>query len=169
MVEEWLKEAKDEASDEFALDFYEAMRKCSIGQKYELPEYSVDNMVDLVTTIIWTVTGYHELIGHIPDYFNLPNHSGFRLTKAVPTMVDVQSSILGAVIGGSTALPAPQLMDEFPNYIAAGGAPAWERGVWTKFIAKMGLQSKKVQDRDRKRDFEFKYYDPSLFECSVSV
>jgi hypothetical protein len=31
------------------------------------------------------------------------------------------------------------------------------------------LQAKKVQENDRKRDFEFKYYDPSLFECSVSV
>jgi len=34
----------------------------------------------------------------------------------------------------------------------------------------MGLQTKKVQDRDRKRDFEFKYFDdPSLFECTVAV
>ena len=144
------------------------MKESCLGQKYELPEYSHDNMVDLVTTIVWTVTGYHEIIGHVPDYFDRPDHAGFRLTKAKPLQVDIQSSILAAIITSSTSLPAPQLMAEYPNYISVD-APAWERDVWTKFIYDMGLQAKKVQDNDRKRDFEFKYFDPSLFECSVSV
>ncbi len=47
--------------------------------------------------------------------------------------------------------------------------PTWERNVWFKFVGEMGLQAKKVQQNDRKRDFEFEYYNPSLFECSVSV
>jgi len=170
MVRKWLEKAGDEASDEYALAFYEAMRETTITQKYTLPEYSPENMVDLVTTIVWTVTGYHEIIGHVADYFNRPDRAGFRLTKKNPTTIDIQSSILSAVIGASTALPAPQLLAEYPNYIGVGdNIPAWEKDVWANFVYEMGLQAKKVQENDRKRDFEFKYYDPSLFECSVSV
>jgi hypothetical protein len=170
MVREWLENAGDEASDEYALAFYKAMRETTINQEYTLPEYSPENMVDLVTTIIWTVTGYHEIIGHVADYFDRPDKTGFRLTKKNPTTIDIQSSILGAIIAATTALPAPQLLAEYPNYIGVGeNVPAWERNVWSKFVGEMELQAKKVQENDRKRDFEFKYYDPSLFECSVSV
>jgi len=37
-------------------------------------------------------------------------------------------------VRGSAALPAPQLMDKFSNYIAVGGVSAWKRNVWNKFI-----------------------------------
>ncbi len=144
------------------------MKESCLGQEYELPEYSHDNMIDLITMIVWTVNGYHEIIGHLPDYFDRPDHAGFRLTKANPLKVDIQSALLGAIIASSTSLPAPQLMAEYPNYISVD-APAWERDIWTKFVYDMGLQAKKVQENDRNRDFEFKYFDPSLFECSVSV
>jgi len=168
-VREWLEKAGDEAKDEYALAFYEAMKKTSKGQAYELPEYSHDNMVNLITTVIWTVTCYHELIGHVPDYTCLPTRAGLRIAKRDKTQVDIQAFLLGAFVTAATSPPAPQLMAEFPNYIGAGGAPEWERDVWTKYLAQMGLQTKKVQAREMKSDFEFKYFDPSLFECSVSV
>ncbi len=168
-VSEWLEKAGDEAKDEYAIDFYEAMRKKTEGMAYELPIYSHDNMVDLITTIIWTVTCYHELIGHVTDYSIVPSRAGLRIAKSDKTQVDAQAFLVGAFVTAATALPSPQLMAEFPNYIGAGGAPEWERDVWTKYLAQMGLQTKKVQDRDRNSDFEFKYFDPSLFECSVSV
>ena len=169
MVSEWLDKAGDEANDEYALDFYEAMRKSSEGQDYELPEYTPENMKYLITTIAFTVTAYHELIGHVPDYTDSPFKAGFRVPKETPTQVDLQSFILAAFIAGATSPPAPQLLAPFPNYIGAGGAPEWERDVWTNFLSEMGLQAKKVQKAERERDFEFKYFDPSLYECSVSV
>lgn len=169
-VTEWMEKAGDEASDEHALEFYEAMKESSKGQKYELPEYSAENMIDLMTQVMFTVTCYHELIGHLPDYACSPFANGFRVPREAPTQVDLQSWILGDFIIGSTSIPAPQLLAEFPNYIGVGSEKfAWERDVWTRYIAKMGIQSKKVQNDDRKRDFEFKYFDPSLFECSISV
>ena len=73
------------------------------------------------------------------------------------------------MITATTSPPAPMLMAEFPNYIGAGGAPEWERDVWTRFLTQMGVQAKKVQENNKNRDVEYLYSDPSLFECSVSV
>ena len=169
MVSEWLDKAGDEANDKYALDFYEAMRKSSEGQDYELPEYTPENMKYLITIIAFTVTAYHELIGHIPDYVDSPFQTGFRVPRDSPTHVDLQVFFLSGFIGGSNSPPAPQLLAKFPNYIGAGGAPEWERDVWTNFVSEMGLQATNVQAADRERVFEFKYFDPSRYECSVSV
>ena len=90
IVSEWLDKAGDEANDKYALDFYEAMRKSSEGQDYELPEYTPENMKYLITIIAFTVTAYHELIGHIPDYVDSPFQTGFRIPRDSPTHVDLQ-------------------------------------------------------------------------------
>ncbi len=79
MVREWLDKAGDKANDEYALAFYKAMKQSSKGQLYELPEYIHDNMVDLLSTVIFTVTVYHELIGYVPDYTAFPDSAGFRI------------------------------------------------------------------------------------------
>merc|ERR1712038_994572 len=172
MVTEWLDKAGDQASDEYARDFYDAMKAASKGQSYEIPDYSHENMIDVVSQIIFTVTAYHELIGHVPDYTDSPFKSGFRSPRNSPLAVDVQSFYLMAFISASTSVPAPQLMAYFKNFIGVGeGSNEWEKEVWIKFIADMAIQAKKVQEDDRTKDddSEWKYYDPTLFECSVSV
>ena len=62
----------------------------------------------------------------------------------------------------------------YPNYIGAGGAPEWERDVWMSLKTKLESQADKVQKADNERvvqspHSEFKYFDPSRFECSVSI
>jgi len=63
----------------------------------------------------------------------------------------------------------PKLMSKFANFFGVGGAPKWEIDVWQQFQDSIKAQSKKVQEEDAKRSVEFKYFDPSQFECSVSV
>lgn len=170
MVEAWLKKAGRHAFDTHAKDFYEGMRESTVGQEYVLPEYSHENMVELMSSVIFGVTAFHELIGHVPDYTDSPFKAGFRVPRTSPLQVDLQSYLLMAVVSAATSVPAPQLLANYPNYFAEGGAPGWERDVWNIYVREMGLQSKKVQnDEWKNRDFEFKYFDPSLFECSVSV
>ena len=73
-VTEWLDKAGDEANDEYAMNFYEAVRASSKGQSFELPPYeSQHNMVDLISQLIFTVTAYHDLVGGVVDYNTLPN------------------------------------------------------------------------------------------------
>ncbi len=172
-VRDWLEHSGDASMDEYAVNFYNAMKKASEGQAYELPSIeSPDAMVNLLSVIIFTVTGFHEIIGHVVDYTDLPTKAGFRITKDMPKdkpQIDIQSFFLASIISSFTSVRMPKLMREFPNFFSAGGAPEWEAKVWKSFQAKMVVQSKIVQDRDAKRDFEFKYFDPSHFECSISV
>jgi len=171
-VREWLSMAGDAATDKHAKAFYDVMKKSSNGQKHTLPplDSSPDAMTNLLSTIIFTVTAYHELIGHVIDYAILPSRAAFRLTKnGDPMQADIQAFLLTATIAASTSIKMPMLMKKFPNFFGAGDAPPWERDVWDSFIGNLQVQSDKVQELDEKRDVEFKYFDPSRFECSVSV
>lgn len=169
-VTEWMVASGDAASDKYAIDFYNKMKESSEGQAYEIPDYSMENMINLLTQCIFVVTAHHELIGCVVDYINLPSKAGFRLIKDHPgNEIDVQSWLLACLIGASTAIRMPALMKPFNHFFGAGGAPEWERDVWNKFVAAMEVQSEKVVAEDEQRSVEFKYFDPARFECSVSV
>jgi hypothetical protein len=168
-VSSWIDASGDAAEDDQALLFYNNVRKQSAGQAYELPEYkSKDDMINLITQTIFTVTAYHELVGGVVDYVKYPSRNGFRLIEG-ETEIDTQSWLLTALIGASTAIRMPQLARPFEKFFGAGGAPVWEREVWESFTSDLEGQSKKVQAEDAERSVEYKYFDPARFECSVSV
>jgi len=168
-VRAWLAKAGDASSDAEARSFYEAMKSTTRGQSYELPEFGAEALVDLCSTIVFTVTGYHELIGHVVDYSVFPWRAGVRLTKNDPSRVDLQSLLLFGLISASTSKRMPLLMSPFRNYFGAGGAPSWERELWDGFVAELEWQSEKVRAEEATADFEWKYGDPARYECSVSV
>lgn len=170
-VRHWFSRAgENKIADELGRSFYEGMRRSSFGQKYVIPVYQgIDDMVQLVSQIIFMVTAYHELVGNVVDYTSQINRAGFRIANNDEMTLDIQSLLLTAIIAASTSIRMPQLMADFPNFFSAGGAPAYEREVWNSFLKKLETQSQKVQDADAERGVEFKYFDPARFECSVSV
>ncbi|CAJ1955964.1 unnamed protein product [Cylindrotheca closterium] len=169
-VKDWLKKSGDAATDAQATAFYNGVKASTKGQAYELPEMSQENaMVNLLSSIIFTVTAYHEIIGHVVDYAILPSKAGFRLNKKDPLHIDLQSFLYTEIISASTSTKMPQLFGFFRNYFSSAGAPSWEREVWNSFQSDLRSQSTKVQEDDAAREVEFKYFDPANFECSVSV
>ena len=170
LVRDWLEMAGDAATDRQAKAFYRAVKNSSKGQKYVIPKMDTDDaMVNLLSQIIFTVTAYHELVGHVVDYTILPSRAGFRVTKKNPSQIDLQSFLLSNIIAASTSVAMPSLMNSFEDFFGVGGAPAWEKDVWGDFQRKLRAQSQKVKNSDRWRDVEFNYFDPERFECSVSV
>ncbi len=168
-VKDWMSKAGSACDDAQALEFYNAVRDSSKGQKYEIPAHSHGNMVNLCAQIIFTVTAFHELVGAVTDYVGvLADRAGFRMQEGKDE-IDVQSGIIAAVIGASTSVRMPDLMDKFENFFGVGGAPEWERELWEKFLGDLAKQSEAVKAADAKRGVEFKYFDPARFECSISV
>ncbi|KAL7564934.1 hypothetical protein ACA910_010332 [Epithemia clementina (nom. ined.)] len=175
-VVDWFKMAGDAAmNDKEAKAFYQSIQKSTVGQAYALPDFAkMDDMVNLVTQIIFVVTWYHELVGNVVDYTSKPDRAGLRVVEnngneTNQTVMDLQSFLLGAFISASTSLRMPSLMAPFPNYFGQGGAPLWERELWDGFNAKLRALSKIIKAVDAKRSVEYKYSDPARFECSVSV
>ena len=172
-VKNWLKRAGDESKDKKAKQFYSAMKKNSVGQKYEIPDYSEKGMIELLSSIIFAVTAYHELVGNVTDFTMLPNRAAFRLTEDDPSKADLQSFLFAGIIAAKTSVQMPRLMQRFDNWFGAGGAPKWESEVWNSFQSNLYKQSVKVQraneEREKRLGFGFPYFDPIEFECSVSV
>jgi len=155
--------------DKYARAFYYDMQRTNRGQEYELPfEYSEEALIEMLTTCIWTVTAYHELVGHVVDATLLPDRCGVR-GIAGQTQVDLQAYLLTLVISSSTGIRMPQLMSPFENLFGAGGAPAYERQVWNTFQEELQKQSKRVQELNAQSKVPFQYFDPAHFECSISV
>lgn len=177
IVEEFVKEWCEQAGDAVgetnaqAMAFYGMMRQDSLGQAYEIPEFSGEahDMVDLLTQIIFTVTGWHELVGNIIDYTIAPERSAFRVSNCDPEQTDVQSFLIGLALTGQTNLRAPALVADYENFFGAGGAPSYERTVWNSFQQKLKDQSLKVNAADAVRAVQYRYFDPARFESSISV
>lgn len=168
-VMKWLKKAGDEATDEYAMNFYNAVYESSKGQAYEVPSYSTEfDMINLLSQMIFTVTAYHELVGGVVDYNLLPNRANARLVDG-KTQSDLQSFLAQGLVTASTSVRMPKLMKSYSNFFGEGGAPEWERDLWGKFMNKLEKQSQAVKLADQSRPWEFKNFDPENFECSVSV
>lgn len=168
-VQEWLNTA-DMGADVPTKNFYDAVKKDSKGQTYELPNFKEDGdmLVNLLSQMIFVVTAYHELAGGMVDYVRLPTRVGFRCTNNA-TQLDVQTFLLAIIIAGGTSVRMPKLMQDFNNFFGAGGAPSWERDVWKTFKSKIEIQSDNVKQANANRDTEFNAFDPDEFECSISV
>jgi hypothetical protein len=60
-------------------------------------------------------------------------------------------------------------MNKFQNPFATGGAPEYERVLWSKFLKQLEEQSAQVRKANESRQYMCKRFDPVQFECSVSV
>jgi len=177
-VKDWMENAGDFGRDALAIAFYNAMKDSSLGQAYELPDYSEAAMIDLLSQCIFTVTGYHEVIGTIIEYTIATNRASVRISEGHvegSLEADLQSHLLTNLITANTGLPNPKLMASYSNFfgVPIGQAPSWERTVWEKFQVNLVVQSARVKSADSERvarnpQHEFPYLDPANFECSVS-
>ena len=57
-VKDWISNCGEAASDAQAIAFYNAVKAGTKGMKYEIPEYSEDTMINVLSSIIFAVTGY---------------------------------------------------------------------------------------------------------------
>ena len=178
IVEEFVTEWIDNAGIEQVLDeqgkaFYQDIVDSTANQSYQVPaEFNKQNLVNVLSQFIFTVTCYHEMVGTVVEYTEKPSHAGFCVlsSSSNDNYVDLQSYLYGAVLTASTSIRMPQLVDNYENYFSVGeGVPEWERTVWDAFQEQLHVQSRKVQEADKVRRFECKTFDPAQFESSISV
>ena len=166
-VKGWLAKSGPASSDDATKAFYAELRTLNKGQAYELPDFSEEALVNAISQTIFYVTAMHEIIGTIIDYARIPNGAGTRVVEGA-VEADAQAFLDNLLIVSVTGLKMPKLMKSFDLFFGEGGAPAWEKETWKKFVQDLEVQSRAVQEANAKR-VEFKFFDPALFECSISV
>eukprot|EP00978_Attheya_sp_CCMP212_P016932 scaffold44736_cov62-Attheya_sp.AAC.4 len=169
-VREWLELAGDSAKDTYADEFYKELAAATKGMAYELPPLDTDDdRINALSQLIFVVTAYHELVGTVIDYTELPSHMGFRALNDGSLTTDLQSYLLTLALTASTGLRMPDLMGTFPNFFGKDGAPTWEIDVWSNFQTSLEKQSENVRDANKSRKYEFQHFDPAKMECAVSL
>ena len=174
-VTEWITNAGIEnVLDDQGTAFYQDIVDSTKNQAYQVPrKCTEENLIKVLTQSIFNVTLYHELVGTVVEYSELPSQAGFRALidhGKRGNLVDFQSYLYGTFLAAATTLPTPKLVGTFSNYFGVGkGVPEWEREVWDKFQEQIHINSSQYRKEDEKRRFECKTLDPVHFDCAVST
>eukprot|EP00978_Attheya_sp_CCMP212_P002945 scaffold6057_cov66-Attheya_sp.AAC.5 len=169
-VREWMETAGDSVYDDDADNFFQQMKEATKGQAYEIPLCETDEeRINVLSQLIFVVTAYHELVGTVIDYFQLPSFMGLRALRDGSTTTDLQAYLNGMALAAFTAVRMPDLMRSFPNFFGKDGAPEWEVTVWSNFQENLKIRSEQVKEANKTRKYPFKTFDPVQLECAVSV
>jgi len=169
-VESWVSHAyTDVCNDDAALAFYGALVAGTAGFSYTLPAtMSHSSLCAALAQFMFTVTGFHELVGSVSEYVNPIWGAGLR-SRPESTQNDVQSWAIGTALIATTSLRTPELMSTFPNYFGEAPAPDWEIGFWQEFQRDLGTLADQIDERNKTRRFAFQFFNPRILECAVSV
>jgi hypothetical protein len=169
-VREWMETAGDSVNDDHANNFFRQLKEASKTQAYEIPICETDEeRINVLSQLIFVVTAYHELVGTVIDYAQLPSFMGLRALRDGSTTTDLQAYLNALGLAAFTALRMPDLMSSFPNFFGKDGAPEWEVTVWSNFQTKLKIRSEQVEEANKTRKYPFKTFDPVQLECSISL
>eukprot|EP00039_Didymoeca_costata_P015074 m.251498 g.251498 ORF g.251498 m.251498 type:complete len:1031 (-) comp16149_c0_seq9:132-3224(-) len=173
-VIDWVGRAYgDEAqlkNDETFRKFYVAVQETTQQQKYSLPvDFNQKNVVDMLTQFVFTVTGYHELVGSISEFLTSKEGYGLR-ARATGSLMDFQCHAIGSALIATTSTPTPPLMSDFRRFYGKGqNAKAWEVIVWGRFQDNLKRLAKDMEQENKNLPHPVNSYNPDFLECAVSV
>lgn len=122
-----------------------------------------------MTSLICGVTGMHELVGQISDYFSHPKICGTTLRRD-KEIDSIQIYQLNCTLVASTGLRMPRLLGNWEHLLNRHRFADEAVPVLRKFQSNLETLSIEI-DRKNKQDRRFKLesFNPSKLESSVSV
>jgi len=143
----YFKTDQDVVADEELVEFFEAL-KVRQGTKFpSLTSRSV--LVEQLTTLIVLVTGYHNHVGNIADYFTDPT---FLAAKIRPNkeIADVQAAFQGVNIALMTSMKTPKLLNDFTHVLLDDEHSNATRAALATFQDELAKLAKIVDERNAK-------------------
>jgi len=173
LAQAWMDEAFKNGLNECdpeLVTFYNSIKETTSGMAYKLGEFSKTNLVKMLTQYMFVVTAFHELVGTVIDYVIEIDRVSFRASPDATT-ADLQSWLTGVLLGSTTYLKVPRLFHTFPNWFGQGGAPSWERTIWTDWQVKLATIHSEIETANNRRGakYKFKPFHPKILATSVSV
>jgi hypothetical protein len=186
-VDTYLRIFFDEDSiseDKEIRDFYDFFGEDKFFDKsWELEPLSFPNLLNLVTELIWWVTGGHEFIGSIVEYLTGSGGLAFKIQKG-KDVADVMTYTQVLNLISMTGMREPQLMDDWAHLF---DVEAWkhEKGRTAKTKKQEVLNAVKQFQIDfaacgeninnenirraQRGEKTFIAFDPRIMETAVSI
>merc|ERR550525_1516802 len=102
----------------------------------------------------------HEYAGTVQEYIMHPSFMGFRL-RMDNSRVDMQTWLLGMLLFSITALPMPQLLDDFTDCYT----DRQEQKRWNSAKNRLMKLADQIDTDNSARLYPFMSFNPSVLEC----
>ncbi|KAG7370111.1 hypothetical protein IV203_027857 [Nitzschia inconspicua] len=129
---------------------------------------SFDDIVNTLTSLICNVTGMHELVGQISDYFVHPKICGTTIRRG-KEIDSIQIYQLNCTLVSSTGLRMPRLMGNWEHLMTRNRYADDSVALLREFQKDLENLSVEIDKRNDSRAFPMSSFDPVHLESSVSV
>ncbi|KAG7345038.1 hypothetical protein IV203_032569 [Nitzschia inconspicua] len=129
---------------------------------------SFDDIVNKLTSLICNVTGVHELVGQILNYFVHPKICGTTIRRG-KEMDSIQIYQLNCTLVSSTGLRMPRLMGNWEHLMTRNRYADESVALLREFQKDPQNLSVEIDKRNDSRAFPMSSFDPVHLESSVSV
>ncbi len=127
-------------------------------------DLSEEPLVQFLSQFFFTVTAFHNWVGHATPYLLDP---AIAATKLFPEAVlsDQQSSFEMGVIASVTGLPTPELMGDFSHLMPDD----YSRASLTRLHNSLRAMSREIESRNSLREIPLNAYLPDELNLSVAI
>jgi len=129
---------------------------------------TLHSVTDVFASLFCTVTGFHEHVGHVSDYFWSPDMVGTTIRDG-KDMDSIQSYCLLVSLTASTGLRVPALLSNWEHLLQRDGFSSQTVPVLRQFMDELRQLSEDISKANLSRRFPMQTFNPRVLEGSVSV
>jgi hypothetical protein len=130
---------------------------------------TIDKVTDVFASLFCTVTGYHEHVGQVADYFWSPDLVGTTLRDG-KEMDSIQTFALLMSLVSSTGLRVPELLGNWEHLLQRDMFASKTVPLLQEFQSKLEQLADDIDLANKtSRRFPMETFNPRCMESSVSV
>ena len=142
-------------------------RANSISPRKDLPTgeaLTCEKLEDVLSTFVFTVTGYHAHVGQIAAEVNDPCHSPWAWREG-ELCGPPRTTFTMRFVMEATSLPQPKLLDDYTHVLRRPG----DKARWLVFQEELAAFGKVVDSRNANRTRPFRSFDMDVVEVSIGI
>jgi hypothetical protein len=131
------------------------------------PLNKAQQVLDLLTHLMFTVTGFHGQVGHVVPYLLDPQFITTKI-RAGSRMSDIQATVQVLNLTALTALEQPPLIGDYSHLFLEQDK---ERvtAAFRRYQQALIKLSRDIDERNRHREQPFQTFNPTVLDTSVST
>lgn len=153
---------EDPAVRAWWLGFLDFAPNCGLG-----PLNRSRQVIDLLTQLMFIVTGFHGQVGTLAPYLLDPSFMGPKI-RAGTEVSDIQSSVQMLDLTTLTQLEQPAMIGDYTHLFLDEEKPQVV-GAFERYQQALVQLAKAIEDRNTRREQPFQTFNPRFLKVSVST